>query len=231
MATLKYWDGTQYQAIPGPPAGAYTAVGPTAPNASTPGTSLVPPNGFLWVDTGTTIPPQPYVPPQAPPATGYNGFTDPAGEAWISHNGSAWRKARDVLHGKVYRTGAWNVPTSQGPFGYDTILRDPLGMWGLGGATNSFVAPIAGLYLATALISCNVTTTPQIAVIVNTGTVAAGSTTGSQDVWGRVRALASTPAQLNANDTVQIWYSGSAVTTGVASVFDTWFTFDYLGTG
>jgi hypothetical protein len=142
MATLKYWDGTQYQPIPGPPAGAYTAVGPTAPNASTPGTSLVPPNGFLWVDTGTTIPPAPYVPPQAPPATGFNSFTDPAGEAWVSQNGSAWKKAINVLGFNCHRGTAFVMPTTWSPFDYDVKDVDPYNLYNSG--TGVFTTPIAG---------------------------------------------------------------------------------------
>jgi hypothetical protein len=149
MATLRYWDGTQYQPIPGPPAGAYTAVGPTAPNASTPGTSLVPPNGFLWVDTGTTIPPQPYVPPQAPPASGWNTFTDAAGTVWVSNNGSAWKLAT-AIKARLHRQAAWTM--TQGA----NVLFDTMDVnYGFvyNASTGVLTVPVAGDYLLTANVT------------------------------------------------------------------------------
>ena len=50
-------------------------------------------NKTLYISDGTAWQLQPYVPPQTPPATGNNYFTDAAGEVWVSQAGGVWKKA------------------------------------------------------------------------------------------------------------------------------------------
>jgi hypothetical protein len=132
---------------------AYAEIAATPPAAATP-PPIVPPRGLLWVDTTTTVPfaaPAAYFPPQTPPASGFNTFTDSAGEAWISRNGSAWKKARDVLQARVYRAAAYTLPTAFATFPFDTVTRDPYAIWSGG----NFVIPVAGLYIVTNQVVVN----------------------------------------------------------------------------
>jgi hypothetical protein len=94
-----------------------------------------------------------FLPPQVPPPTGFNSYTDPSGEVWASRNGSAWRKARDALGARMYRNAAYNSGAS-GTFitmPFDTILEDVYGCC-VAGASASFTCPIPGHYLVSARI-------------------------------------------------------------------------------
>jgi hypothetical protein len=89
-----------------------------------------------------------YYPPQAPPGSGFNSFTDTSGMVWVSYNGSAWKRALDGLHARVYRAGAYNIPGSNTIFPFDTVSKDVYGLWSA--AQSSFVTPIPGVYRVTA---------------------------------------------------------------------------------
>lgn len=92
----------------------------------------------------------------APVTTGttMQSFVGVNGETWIAKNGVAngvWKKARDVLHGGVYRAAAYNVSNTAGVFGWDTVATDTYGFWSPN-PTYAFVAPVAGFYRFTASI-------------------------------------------------------------------------------
>lgn len=92
----------------------------------------------------------------APVTTGttIQSFTDVWGEVWVAKNGvngGNWLKARDVLHGKIARAGAWNTSTTIVQFSYDTIMRDTYGMAATGGSY--WVVPIPGWWLWVATLS------------------------------------------------------------------------------
>jgi hypothetical protein len=84
-----------------------------------------------------------YVPPQVPPPSGFNSFTDPSGEVWISRNGSTWKRARAALHSRVFRNVAWTIGTAAAVVNFDTTVRDDYAIYTSAGV---FVAPIAGWY-------------------------------------------------------------------------------------
>jgi hypothetical protein len=153
-------DGTAWNATGGAGTGpAYAEIAATAPPAASP-PAIVPPTGLLWVDTSTTfgVAATAYFPPQTPPASGFNSFTDGAGMVWVSRNGSAWRLARDVLHARYYLTANLAFPGAAA-ISCTGVTTDPMACAGSGG----FVVPLAGTYLVTA----------------NTGLSAAPATAGS----------------------------------------------------
>src|SRR5215469_5325493 len=97
-----------------------------------------------------------------PPLTGTAPFqsqTDNTGEVWVAKGGvygGQWRKARDVLRARVFRTAAYTIPAAAANIPWDTVEFDAYGMWGGSGASYSFVCPVAGDYQAFAAVSANV---------------------------------------------------------------------------
>ena len=92
--------------------------------------------------------------PMTPPVytgaeiNGVASMTDDTGEVWVCKagvNGGAWRRARDVLHARVYRAGALVIGAPEATFPFDSVGRDPYGLWVP--AQTQFVVPIAGLWL------------------------------------------------------------------------------------
>jgi hypothetical protein len=182
MPTLKYWDAgsNQYVAMPGSYGQVYAAVAATPPPAANP--VIAPPMGALWVDTSTT-PPQPpalaYVPTQAPPPTGNNSFSDAAGELWFSRNGSAWRRASDVVRARAYFNGNYTVPssTAQQTITYNTLdpgTGDPTGSLNLG--TGLFTCPVTGVYMVSGRVYVTLAAATAFFVLItrNGATVARG---------------------------------------------------------
>jgi hypothetical protein len=161
MPTLKYWDVTSGQYIAITPVGpTYANVAATAPNAAAP--VINPPNGFLWVDTSTTASfvATPYYPPQTPPASGFNSFTDSGGEVWVSLNGSAWKKARDGLHAFYYRNAAYTlVVGTVTALPYDTRANDTYGLYNASTARMTF--PVTGWWSIHTQMNVNFTAAGQ----------------------------------------------------------------------
>jgi hypothetical protein len=211
----------------------YTQVQATAPNASAPG--IVPPTGFLWVDTSTTVTSPPaaaYFPPQAPPASGLNTFTDTSGEVWVSYNGSAWKKMRDACHVRVGRTALYTTSTAPVPFAYDTIDYDPLARYNL--AANTFTCPVAGIYQVNAVMYVAPTAANQGMYLYlwrNAAEIGLGGLGISVTIYN-VATVMSQPTKCAAGDTLSVYHSTTvAMSTTYASELNNWATFDYLGTG
>jgi len=183
MAALRYWDASQNQWIllPGSQGQTYAQVtSGTAPNPNAP--VLSPPMGALWVDTSTTAPMAPYVPPQTPPATGNNVYTDSAGEQWFSQNGSAWRKARDVVHSRVYRNAAYTLPAAAWTaIPYDTVDRDVFGFYSV--ANKYFTTPMSGWYQVNAMIQLGAAPTTGQFLMSNIYKNGANTVAGGQQTW------------------------------------------------
>lgn len=93
-----------------------------------------------------------YAPPNDLPnpvttGTTIQTFQDVNVEWWVAKNNvnsGAWRKAKDVLHGVVYRNATWGPLTATlTVVQYDSTQRDPYGMWG--GTPNwGFICPVPG---------------------------------------------------------------------------------------
>jgi hypothetical protein len=89
-----------------------------------------------------------WVPLPAPLAAAapFSSFTSPDGEVWVAKGGiagGAWRRARDVLHVFISRTGTAALAGNNSLIPYDTVQADPMG---LGITSNGFSCPIAGSY-------------------------------------------------------------------------------------
>jgi hypothetical protein len=108
-------------------------------------------NKTLYISDGTAWQLQPYVPPQTPPATGNNYFTDAAGEVWVSQAGGVWKKATEVLFCRVYKNNAWVYPTAANALGWDTSDRDVYGICPV--TTTRLTVPIGGLWTTQCFLS------------------------------------------------------------------------------
>lgn len=129
------------------------ATGPGVPAGGTTNLLLIK-NTATDYDTSWKALQLPYVPPQAPPPTGKNFFTDAAGEVWASLAGSAWLKAKQVIKCRVYRSAAFTI-TNGYVVPFDTY--DIGAAWALFSGT-LFTAPIAGDYLINAGVVGNIPT-------------------------------------------------------------------------
>jgi hypothetical protein len=84
--------------------------------------------------------------------TGIANYTDAHGELWVAKStvaGGAWKRARDVLICQVARTAAFTVSNAITPIPWDTVETDLYGLW----AAPNFVAPVPGIYTASATLS------------------------------------------------------------------------------
>ena len=228
--------------------GGYAATGNSAPPV---GTGIAPPQGFLWIDTGTTASyagpaggdlkgtfPSPQVGMNLPmplsAGAPFMSFTDSLGDVWVAKggvNGGAFRRARDVVNVYVYRSAAMNCSTTSAPgaiFPFDAISADQFGLYST--STFQVTVPIQGIYLARSLISISITTVPLITLMKNGSQFAPGSAQGGQDYAGLVRAQVVEIVRCNANDTLQINHSAT-VSTNVSNGSNSSFSLQYLGTG
>jgi hypothetical protein len=86
------------------------------------------------------------LPPPETTGTTVQSFTDVNGDIWIAKNGvngGVYRRARDVLHCRVYRSAAWTPTASLQKLIWDTAVKNDYGIWT--GAGN-FSVPIGGWY-------------------------------------------------------------------------------------
>jgi hypothetical protein len=91
----------------------------------------------------------PLIPLPAPitSGSGVQSYTDPNGDVWVAANGvngGLWKRARDVIRMRVYRSAAYNYPTAASTVPWNAITYDPYGCFN--SSTYAFVAPVAGLY-------------------------------------------------------------------------------------
>jgi hypothetical protein len=171
-------------------------------------------------------------PPNA--ASSVASFTDANGEVWVSKagvNGGAWRKAKDVLHCKAARTGAWS--TGGGTVPWDTTYEDSYGMYNTG--LSAFVAPTGGIYQVSTRMQFSPTAYPPSVWYMNctialngnlqaSGVPALASTNGS---WSATSAL--TTVRLAVGDKISITASGAASSALVPGFSEAFATFDYIG--
>jgi hypothetical protein len=138
--------------------------------------------------------------------------------------------ARDTLHAKVYRQAAWTVPAAAGTVvPYDTVQRDPAGMWK--SAQTGFVVPAAGLYLLSAVINAGGGTGNFVGLTFqdNGAQIATVGAHGSM-AYGIGPAL-STPVLCSAGDLLQVLAGANVAAAAQTGVTTNFATVDYLGTG
>lgn len=94
----------------------------------------------------------------APVTSGSNiqSFVDVTGDVWVAKNGvysGAWRRARDVLHGVIYRTAAYTPKVSPGEImPYDTREFDNYNLY-TGSPNYGFNIPVTGWYKVAATVN------------------------------------------------------------------------------
>jgi hypothetical protein len=176
------------------------------------------------------------LPPPITTGTTIQTYTDQNGDVWVAKNGvnaGAWKRARDVLHGRVYRTAAWNVPTAWTSMPFDTTSRDPYTMWVP--ANNGYTVPLGGIYRVTLLCSVVPTATAQAVAIQvqQNGQGQLESSAHASTIWG-IDALSTGALMCVAGDVVssQIISTPSLpLSLGTPVVGQNYFMIDYLGTG
>lgn len=93
-------------------------------------------------------------PISTPPASGNNFTTDSSGQVWASVNGSAWRRAQELVKARVHQTAAFTI-TAVSTMVYDTRDSDPMTLYNTAPTFGNFTCPIAGDYLIEAQVAIN----------------------------------------------------------------------------
>jgi hypothetical protein len=179
--------------------------------------------GDLSVPLGLRLP---------PPVTagGTQSYTDPTGEVWVARpgvNAGNWRRARDVLHARLFRNGALALGTTAVNIPFDSVTRDPYVIY-TGGA---FVAPVAGVYQYVGQVAGAPPTNQylQIAARVNNAIV---SVTTIYNAFSNGIAVVNTDRRyLNAGDLLQFFGASGATINAVPGADVIYAGISYLGTG
>jgi hypothetical protein len=165
--------------------------------------------------------------------SGIQTFTDALGDVWVAANGvnaGAWRRARDVLSCYIYRNTALSVAALTN-IAYDTIQRDPYGMWNVANA-NLITAPVTGLYHITSVVNITASASAQW---VETRIVASATSVAD------VRSQSSVAVGLGVHASVVIYLTAGQTAIGqvatntslpiIPGIGETFCTCTYLGTG
>jgi hypothetical protein len=172
------------------------------------------------------------LPPPVTSGTTIQSFTDASGEVWVAKNGvngGAWKKARDVLHARWARAAAMTLTPTGQTVVWDTVNRDPYGLYSGGG---NFTAPVAGVYQMTSQIAAG---TNAINAYVQVTLALSGVSTTQMTVYAPGTSATSVRSEdryyFNAGDTFRASAATSASYSLVAAGYATYALFDYLGTG
>jgi hypothetical protein len=181
---------------------------------------------------------QPVAGPGRPPTTGGSNvatYTDALGDLWISKNGvngGAWRRPRDVLHARMWRSAAFSLTATVTSLNFDTVERDPYGLY----TGAAFSCPVAGLYQVTTAIGYTANVTNLSATVSASrsagpayciGGIVSGTATGGA---GRMLGT-SGPMACVAGDNLAVQIFAGTTTAGAPGQYITWATFSYLGSG
>jgi hypothetical protein len=136
---------------------------------------------------------------------------------------------RDIMHAKVYRAAAWTIPAGFTNVPFDTVARDPMGLWVP--ANTGFVVQATGVHLFSGVL----TGPGGAGAFLAAQWVRAGQPFASGSIHGSMGyglgLPLSAPVMCSAGDVVvmQAWaVPAGAVGVGIAA---TWATVDFLGTG
>jgi hypothetical protein len=190
-------------------------------------------NGTTWAPWIKTI--FSALPPALGAGAALQSFTDLNGEVWIAKggvNGGAWRKARDVIYSRVYRSAAFMLQASGAAIPYDTIDMDAYGLYN---STNfGWYAPVTGLYLVSATMSAIPTGTGVgqfcAGVVYKNGVLIAQSSAHSSMGYG-FGCTVTVIVKLTAQDTIQGGGGSAPNLTLSLNPANNWLQVDYLGTG
>lgn len=181
----------------------------------------------------------PNLPGPVTSGTTVQSFTDVLGDVWVALNGvsgGAWKRARDVLYAKAWRNAAYNSLGNVFPIMYDTIYRDPYGMYNL--STGYFTCPVAGLWEISSLNSCSATATGQFQrTILQVTPFGGGASTGHTQSFAHssFAALVGVPvtatAYCGAGDYWFCQVANSVTMNGNPGLSGMYGQLKYLGTG
>lgn len=180
---------------------------------------------------GPAGPPAP--PQQTPPPTGFTNYTDAAGNAWVSINGSAWKLATNALHARYNRSSAFTLPTTDAALPMDGLDYDNYNLYS--SATGTFTTPTAGIWKLTFSLGAVTTASGQriTASIRNPTNTATYSTANTfQSTNGNTSVMCEYTSLLAINYALSV-FAGASVAS-LAGINIDWWTFitiDYLGTG
>jgi hypothetical protein len=130
----------------------------------------------------------------------------------------------------VYRNAAWNATPTTTPIAYDTVDRDPAGLYSV--ANQRFTAPVAGWYLVVVRWAGSTTVGQGVdqAVLVNGVLyVSATSLVASATQW--LKSSGTAVVRCAAGDYVQPAIGATTTVTMATGAVDSACTFSYLGTG
>jgi hypothetical protein len=177
----------------------------------------------------------PNLPAPVTSGTTIQTFTDALGDVWVAKNGvnaGAWKRARDVLHARVWRNAAFNWTTAAAVLVFDTIDRDVYGVYST--ATGQFSAIVAGWYhLQTrglVLSTAGGTNWYQLDVYKN-GSLSAQGFSTVMPAGLYPTPIGSGSVYCAAGDYLTVVESAGTAIAGGTNANSTFATVDYLGTG
>ena len=173
------------------------------------------------------------LPPPVAPGSAIQSFTDNRGVVWVAKggvNGGAWKRARDVLSAKWFRSAAWTLSTSRVVLAMDAMERDPYGLWVAG--QSGYVVPIPGRWQGNFQVAAVATTTGQYlqSAISKNGTMQRAFS-GFASLATTLYATAIETLLLAAGDVLTMGIVGNVALAGATTNLLTCMTLDYLGTG
>jgi hypothetical protein len=166
-------------------------------------------------------------------------FVDYTGEVWVARvdiAAGAWKRARDVMHCRVYRNNPFDIPTTVTLLPWDFGVDD---VYGICGATGEFFPPVAGMWRIDGSLSwasqanqdCvnwRITHNAANAALVRTTSyVQATQTTQTDSQVGTLLRVATGDV---ISFSVQL-IAGTGTRVVTAGSYMTWATLSYLGTG
>jgi hypothetical protein len=181
------------------------------------------------------------LPPPVTSGSGLQTFTDVLGDLWVAQNGTAggaWKRARDVLHARVYRNAAFNCNSGTLTLvPMDGVYRDAWGMSDGSGIAFlvtgafavtmqlGFVATVAAQWMMTRAYVGPVGSELLLGAAQNASAIASGTWSASVTFNHVVTNAAS-------HVLTQVTASGTmALSVAAGSPTWCWLSVSYLGTG
>jgi hypothetical protein len=188
----------------------------------------------------TYVPPAyPNLPPPVTSGTTIQTFTDAAGDLWIAKNGvngGAWKRPKEVLHARVYRSAAFTFSAGTwATMTMDTVQWDDYGLYGTAG-TGYFTAPLLGWWRMSFILGASTNATgqwvqPGIWTTTNGSIPAADTLQHASLNYPSVAQVSCTRRITSLSDQYYCRYASGTALAGQAGADHCAFEMDYLGTG
>lgn len=175
------------------------------------------------------------IPLPAPVTTGsgVQSYTDPNGDLWVAANGvngGAWKRARDVLYSRIYRTAAYTVGTAYALYPFDTVSFDAYGMFSA--SLNGFQIPVSGLYRFNVVIATSIAGNQWTSMNIrrNGNNLIQGTAIGG-NIAGTLTCQSEDISPLSANDQMNVLVAANASVAAAPNPLLSFFSIAYIGTG